>query len=72
MKLDPPFEIPGGYGTGYDKVLTRNDESRNPQKSENMIPPYILQESKQSALNKIKKNISNIFINMRKSSIISN
>lgn len=53
MKLDPPFEIPGGYGTGYDKVLTRNDESRNPQKSENMIPPYILQESKQSALNKI-------------------
>lgn len=46
MKSDPPFEIPGGYGTGYDKVLTRNDESRNPQKTKDMIPPYILQKSK--------------------------
>lgn len=46
MKSDPPFEIPGGYGTGYDKVLTRNDESSNPQKSENMIPTYILKKSK--------------------------
>lgn len=46
MKSDPPFEIPGGYGTCYDKVLTRNDESRNPQKSKEMIPPYILQKSK--------------------------
>lgn len=46
MKSDPPFEIPGGYGTGYDEVLTRNDESRNPQKSKDMIPPYILQKSK--------------------------
>lgn len=46
MKSDLPFEIPGGYGTGYDKVLTRNDESRNPQKTKDMIPPYILQKSK--------------------------
>lgn len=46
MESGLPFEIPGGYGTCYDKVLTRNDESRNPQKSKDMIPPYILQKSK--------------------------
>lgn len=29
MKLDLFFEILGGYGIGYDKVLICNDESRN-------------------------------------------
>lgn len=57
MKSDLPFEIPGGYGTGYDEVLTSNDESRNPQKSEDVIPPYILQKSKHIT--------SNILINIR-------
>lgn len=71
MKSDPPFEIPGGYGTGYDKVLTRNDESSNPQKSENMIPTYILKKSKQAERHS-KYIISNMFITIRKNSIISN
>lgn len=57
MKSDPPFEIPGGYGTGYDKVLTRNDESRNPQKSKDMIPPYILQKSKHKLSARLNKSL---------------